>query len=29
MLIEEKLDLGRLVTFVPNKHIPIHNWFFL
>lgn len=29
MIIEEKLELGRLVTFTPNKQIPIHNWFFL
>lgn len=28
MMVEEKLELGRLVTFIPNKHIPIHNWFY-
>lgn len=27
-MIEEKLELGRLVTFIPNKHTPIHNWFY-
>ena len=26
--IEERLDLGSLVTFVPNKKIPIYNWFY-
>jgi len=26
MIVEERLELGRLVTFIPNKHIPIHNW---
>lgn len=25
--ILERLDLGELVTFVPNKDRPIHNWF--
>lgn len=28
MMIEERLELGRLVTFTPNKHTPIHNWFY-
>jgi hypothetical protein len=28
-VIEERYDLGKLVTFVPNKNIPVHNWFFL
>lgn len=28
-VIEERYDLGKLVTFVPNKKVPIHNWFFL
>ncbi|MBO3841008.1 MAG: hypothetical protein FGF48_01120 [Candidatus Brockarchaeota archaeon] len=28
MMVEERLELGRLVTFIPNKHIPIHNWFY-
>ncbi|MEM2929422.1 MAG: hypothetical protein QW797_00930 [Thermoproteota archaeon] len=28
MMVEEKLELGRLVTFIPNKRIPIHNWFY-
>ncbi len=28
MMVEEKLELGRLVTFIPNKHTPIHNWFY-
>lgn len=27
MMVEERLELGRLVTFTPNKSIPIHNWF--
>jgi len=26
--VEENLALGRLVTFVPNKRVPIHNWFY-
>ncbi|MCP8310183.1 MAG: hypothetical protein L6N94_01620 [Candidatus Methylarchaceae archaeon HK01M] len=26
--IEERYDLGRLVTFMPNKRVPIHNWFY-
>lgn len=25
--IEERPDLAELVTFVPNKKIPVHNWF--
>jgi tRNA G10 N-methylase Trm11 len=28
MIVEERLDLGRLVTFLPNKRLPIHNWFY-
>jgi DNA modification methylase len=28
MIIEKKTEIGRLVTFIPNKHIPIHNWFY-
>lgn len=27
-MIEEKLELGKLATFIPNKHTPIHNWFY-
>jgi DNA modification methylase len=27
-LIEERYDLGNLVTFIPNKKVPIHNWFY-
>ncbi|MGQ9719649.1 MAG: DNA methyltransferase, partial [Nitrososphaerales archaeon] len=26
--IEERYDLGSLVTFVPNKKVSIHNWFY-
>ena len=26
--IEERMDLGALVTFIPNKKIPIYNWFY-
>lgn len=26
--ILERLDLGRLVTFIPNKKIPIYNWLY-
>lgn len=26
--IEERYDLGNLVTFIPNKRVPIHNWFY-
>jgi len=26
--IVEKLRLGRLATFVPNKRLPVHNWFY-
>lgn len=25
--VEERYELGKLVTFVPNKKAPIHNWF--
>lgn len=28
MIIEKKTEIGRLVTFIPNKHTPIHNWFY-
>jgi DNA modification methylase len=27
-LLEEKYELGRLVTFIPNKGTPIHKWFY-
>ncbi len=27
-IIEERYDLGNLVTFIPNKRVPIHNWFY-
>jgi len=26
--IQEKLDWGKLATFVPNKHLPVYNWFY-
>lgn len=26
--IQEKLGWGKLATFVPNKSLPIHNWFY-
>ncbi len=26
--IEERYDLGNLVTFIPNKRLPIYNWFY-
>jgi len=26
--IEEKPELGELATFVPNKHLPVYNWFY-
>jgi len=26
--LEERLDLGKLVTFIPNKNLPIYNWFY-
>jgi len=26
--IVEKLRLGRLATFIPNKRLPVHNWFY-
>jgi len=29
VIYEERWDLGKLVTFVPNKKTPIYNWFFL
>jgi len=25
---EERYDLGKVVTFIPNKKVPIHNWFY-
>ena len=28
MLLEEKLEWGPLATFVPNKHLPVYNWFY-
>jgi len=28
MIIENKTEMGRLVTFIPNKRTPIHNWFY-
>jgi len=27
-VIEERYDLSNLVTFIPNKRIPMHNWFY-
>jgi len=27
MEVEERYDLGKLVTFTPNERLPIHNWF--
>ncbi|MCP8309771.1 MAG: hypothetical protein H3Z54_13980, partial [archaeon] len=27
-IIEERYDLGNLVTFILNKRVPIHNWFY-
>ncbi len=29
MIVEERWGLGKLVTFVPNKKLPVYNWFFL
>ncbi|MEM2095163.1 MAG: hypothetical protein QXX19_01385 [Candidatus Caldarchaeum sp.] len=29
LTIEERYDLGELVTFKLNKHKPRHRWFFL
>ena len=26
-LFEHRLDWGRLVTYVPNKRLPLYNWF--
>jgi len=26
--MEERLDWGRLATFVPNKRLPVYNWFY-
>ncbi len=28
IIFKERLDLGELVTFTPNKKRPIHNWFY-
>ncbi|MEM2611470.1 MAG: DNA methyltransferase [Thermoproteota archaeon] len=28
MIIEKKPEIGKLVTFIPNKHTPVHNWFY-
>ena len=28
MKSEERLDLGMLATFVPNKQLPVYNWFY-
>jgi len=28
MIVEERYDLGKLVTFIPNKRLPVHNWFY-
>lgn len=28
-IYEERWDLGKLVTFVPNKVLPVYRWFFL
>ena len=28
MITEYKYELGKLVTFVPNKRLPIYNWFY-
>jgi len=28
MIVEERYDLGKLVTFIPNKRLPIHDWFY-
>jgi SAM-dependent methyltransferase len=28
MKTEERLDLGRLATFVPNRNLPLYNWFY-
>jgi len=28
MITEKRLDLGRLATFVPNKRLPVYNWFY-
>lgn len=27
-IIEERWDWGRLVTFIPNKHLPVYSWFY-
>ncbi len=28
MTLVDKLELGPLATFVPNKHLPVYNWFY-
>ena len=28
-VVEERYDLGKLVTFTPNRNLPRHGWFFL
>ncbi len=28
MKSEERLDLGKLATFIPNKRLPVYNWFY-
>jgi len=28
-VVEERYELGELVTFIPNKNLPRHSWFFL
>ncbi|MDW8033896.1 MAG: hypothetical protein RMI79_03005 [Nitrososphaerota archaeon] len=28
MIIEKRPEIGKLVTFIPNKHTPVHNWFY-
>jgi len=28
-IVEERYELGKLVTFIPNKKLPRHSWFFL
>jgi len=28
MIVENRMDIGKLVTFIPNKHTPVHNWFY-
>jgi len=26
--VKERLDLGKLVTFIPNKNLPVYNWLY-